>query len=256
MDKKTIIITGASSGLGSALAKQYAAYDTRLFLFGRSLERLKEIASICRARKAEVTTINIDVRNKELIQTKIKEICTKYTVSILIACAGVSAGSLNKPESLAQADIIFDTNINGSLNTIMPAIPFMVKNKTGTIVLISSMAGLLGLASAPSYSASKAAIKAFGDALRAYLKQFQIKVCVVIAGYIDTPMTSVNNFPMPLKISAEQAARIIIQAIKANKGVIVFPKITYFILKLINLLPYKIIDYINAKLPGKPSFNE
>lgn len=256
MDKKTIIITGASSGLGSALARQYASPHTRLFLFGRSQSRLKEIASICKTYQAEVVTIISDVRNKELTRSQIEEICEKYKVSILIACAGVSAGTLNKPETSKQVDIIFDTNINGNLNTIMPAIPFMVKNKAGTIVLISSMAGLLGLASAPSYSASKAAIKVFGDALRSYLKQFQVKVCVVIPGYIDTPMTTVNNFPMPFKISAAQAAKIIIQGIEANKGIIVFPKITYLILKLINLLPYQLIDYINSKLPGKPSFDE
>ena len=138
----------------------------------------------------------------------------------------------------------------------MPAIPFMIQNKAGTIVLVSSMAGLLGLSSAPSYSASKAAVKVFGDAIRAYLKKFKVKVCVVIPGYIDTPMTIVNNFPMPFKIPVEQAAKIIIQGIETNKGLIVFPKITYFLLKLINLLPYQLIDYVNSKLPGKPSFDE
>ena len=256
MDKKTIIITGASSGLGQALAEQYASCDTRLLLFGRSQARLEKIASICEARKAEVVTLNGDVRNKELTRIQIEDICKKYQINILIACAGVSAGTLNKPESSAQADIIFDTNLNGNLNTIMPAIPFMIQNKAGTIVLISSMAGLLGLSSAPSYSASKAAVKVFGDAIRAYLKKFKVKVCVVIPGYIDTPMTIVNNFPMPFKIPVEQAAKIIIQGIETNKGLIVFPKITYFLLKLINLLPYQLIDYVNSKLPGKPSFDE
>ncbi len=129
MDKKTIIITGASSRLGSALARQYASPHTRLFLFGRSQSRLKEIASICKTYQAEVVTIISDVRNKELTRSQIEEICEKYKVSILIACAGVSAGTLNKPETSKQVDIIFDTNINGNLNTIMPAIPFMVKNK-------------------------------------------------------------------------------------------------------------------------------
>lgn len=131
----------------------------------------------------------------------------------------------------------------------------MIKRKHGTIVLISSMAGLLPLASAPSYSASKAAIKIFGEAMRSYLQSFQVQVCVVIPGYIDTPMTQLNKFPMPFKISAEQAAKIIIQGINNKKGLIVFPKVIYFLLKIISLFPYPLLDYINSKLPGKPSLN-
>jgi short-subunit dehydrogenase len=137
----------------------------------------------------------------------------------------------------------------------MPAIPFMIANKEGMIVLISSMAGLIGLSSSPSYSASKSAIKFFGDSLRAYLKKFNVKVSVVIPGYITTPMTEVNNFPMPFIISAERAAEIIVSGIEHNEGIIAFPKIMYFGLKLLSFLPYKFLDYINSKLPGKPSFD-
>ncbi|MGS9258911.1 SDR family NAD(P)-dependent oxidoreductase, partial [Salmonella enterica subsp. enterica serovar Infantis] len=80
---------------------------------------------------------------------------------------------------------------------------------------------------APSYSASKAAVKVFGDSLRSYLRKFSVKVCVVIPGYIDTPMTEVNKFPMPFKISATKAAKIITRNVAKNKGIITFPKLTY-----------------------------
>ena len=253
INKKTILITGASSGLGRALACQYAGPNIKLFLFGRSGERLNETAEICKKQLAEVVIIPSDIKDQIATKIQIEEIFCNHKIDILISCAGVSAGTLGKPETSKQVNEIFSTNLNGTLNIVMPALPFMIQNKCGTIVLISSMAGLIGLSSSPSYSASKAAVKSFGDSLRAYLKQFHVKTCVVIPGYIDTPMTKVNNFPMPFKISAELAAQIIIKGIENNKGLIVFPKIIYFVLKLINLLPFQFIDYMNSKLSGKPS---
>ncbi len=256
LHKKTIIITGASSGLGKALATKYAAKDTRLFLFARDQQRLEEVAVICKSYQAEVISIICDVRDKEQIAIHLAEIIKNNKIDILINSAGVSAGTLDKPETSQQVEEIFATNLNGSLNFILPCMQHMIKNKSGTIVMISSMAGMLGIAGAPSYSASKAAIKIFGDALRGYLTQFNVQVCVVIPGYIDTPMTKVNKFPMPFKISASNAAQIIINGVNARKGLIIFPKLTYFVLKLMNLLPYQLLDYINSKLPGKPGFDE
>lgn len=249
--KKTIIITGASSGLGAALATGYANITTRLFLFGRSKERLAYIASICKTQYAEVTTISADVKDQQLMHLEITKICKKYKIDIIIACAGISAGTLGGPETASQSKTIFCTNMDGALHTIMPALPFMIQNKSGNIVIISSMAGLIGLSSSPSYSASKAAIKTFGDALRGYLQQFEVKVNVVIPGYIDTPMTRVNNFPMPFKISAKDAAKIIIRGVQKNKAIIAFPLIMYILLRILSVLPAILIDYINSKIPGK-----
>lgn len=251
IQKKTIIITGASSGIGAAMAAEYSNPNTRLFLFGRSIERLAQIEKICLAKNAEVQTFTADIRQENIIANYIKEITKQNKIDLLITCAGVSAGTLNQPETMEQVKDVFETNLNGTLNTIMPIIPHMIANKSGTLVFISSMAGLVGLSSAPAYSASKAAVKIFGDALRAYLKKFNITICMVIPGYVETPMTEKNNFPMPLKISAQEAARIIVRGIEKKQGIITFPKVTYYLLKIFNLLPYQIIDYINAKLPGK-----
>lgn len=249
--KKTIIITGASSGIGEAIAKQYASAGVRLFLFGRSKERLEMVADYCRSKKAEAHIVIIDVTNADLMREEIEKICSKYGLDIIIANAGVSAGTLGKPESQEQISDIFATNVQGVANSVIPALPFLIEQKHGQIVLISSMAAMLGLSSAPSYSASKAAVKIFGDGMRAYLKQFNVKVNVVLPGYVDTPMTKVNKFPMPFKISANRAASIIVSGIAQNHGLIVFPKITYYFLKIVNLLPYQLIDYVNSKLPGK-----
>ena len=254
--EKTIIITGSSSGIGFALAKKYATSGVSLFLFGRSFEKLAEISRICTEKGAEVQVFAIDVQDASLMKQQIEEICRTRVVDIIIACAGVSAGTLGHPETQTQVDTIFKTNVDGTLNTIIPAIPFMMKKACGHIAVVSSMAGLLGLSSAPSYSASKASVKVFGDALRGYLKGSNIKVSVIIPGYVKTPMTDVNNFPMPFMITADKAADIIIKGLAKNKGIIAFPLTSYFILKLMNLLPYRLIDYINSKLPGKPAFDE
>jgi len=256
MFRKTIIITGASSGLGAALAIKYSNVANKLFLFGRSEQRLEQIATICRENGAYVTGIIADVTDAALMRQHLDDIASEHGIDIVIACAGVSAGTLDGPETQAQALKIFATNINGVLNTVMPVIPHMISKRGGNIAIVSSMAGFLGLSSAPSYSASKGAVRLFSDALRGYLKKYGINVSTIIPGYITTPMTEVNNFPMPFKIDAERAAHKIIHGIAKNKGVIAFPLLMYFFLKLLNLLPSGFITYINAKLPAKPAFEE
>jgi short-subunit dehydrogenase len=254
MNKQTILITGASSGLGYELALQYSKPHIRLILVGRNVDQLNKIANLCSLRGAETYLLALDIREKKALNEHLTNFSTQYGIDVVIACARVSAGTLQGPESPSQVETIVETNINGVLNTIMPIIPHMITRRKGNIVIISSMAGLVGISSAPSYSASKACIRVFGEALRGYLKQYNVHTTVVIPGYIKTPMTDVNNFPMPFMISVEEAAEKIIKGISNNKGVIVFPITIYLLLKLLSLLPNQLIDYINSKLPGKPAF--
>lgn len=149
-NSKTILITGASSGLGRALSIQYARPGVCLILFGRSRLRLKEVGDICRQAQAEVMEIICDVRDINLTSFYLEQIAENHTIDILITSAGVSAGTLNHPEASEQIKEIFSTNLNGSLNIILPVLPLMIKRKYGTIVMISSMSGLLPLSSANS----------------------------------------------------------------------------------------------------------
>lgn len=253
---KTILITGASSGLGYEIALQYSSPNVRLILIGRNNQRLNKISSLCQNKGAITHAVIVNVRDKVKMAEYLEKFYEQYDIDIVIACAGVSAGTLAGPESSSQVKIIFDTNVNGVLNTIMPVVPHMIAKKAGIIVIVSSMAGLVGLSSAPSYSASKASIRIFGEALRGYLRQYNVSTIVVIPGYIKTPMTDVNKFPMPFMISATKAAQKIIKGIADGKAVIAFPIITYIVLKCLSCLPNQLISYINSKIPGKPSFEK
>jgi len=248
-----ILISGANSGLGRALAIAYSKPGVNLFLCARNLQKLQEVKEICRELKANVFIKSLDVRNEEESRSWIQKIEENYPLDLIIANAGISAGTSGGIESAGQIAKIFDTNINGILNLINPAIEKMKLRKSGQIALISSLAGFRGLPSSPAYSASKSAVRVYGEALRGNLAEFGIKVNVVCPGYIKTPMTDVNNFFMPFLMSAEKAVKIIKKGIAKNKSRIAFPLPLYFVVWLATLLPPCITDGIFSKLPKKNS---
>ncbi len=251
IDKKTILITGASSGLGRELAIQYSKHGHKLILCARSESRLTEVSKICLQYTNEVYTKIIDVATKDAMDEWITSIVVQHSLDIIIANAGISAGSLGGYEDKKQVYQIFDTNLYGVLNTILPCIDAMIKQKSGQIAIISSIAGLLPMPGAPSYSTSKGAIRMLGDALRVELKPYNIKVNIIIPGFITTPLTSKNDFYMPFVISAKDAAKIIIEKLALNRSYIYFPKTLYYLTKFISVLPRPLLDYILSKLPAK-----
>jgi short-subunit dehydrogenase len=250
---QTILITGAGSGIGKALALEYAQNGIKLFLIGRSLEKLKATQFACLDKKAEVEIKIIDVKNQEQMSEYIEEISRKHGLDLVIANAGISAGTSSGTESEKQISEIFSINVDGVLNTINPAIKFMTKIKKGQIALISSLAGFRGLPSSPAYSASKSAVRVYGEGLRGSLAPLGIEVNVICPGYIKTPMTDVNNFYMPFLMAPDKAARIIKKSLEKNKSRIAFPFPLYFIVWLLTLISPKITDPIFAKLPKKKS---
>lgn len=253
---KNILITGASSGIGRALAISYSASGINLFLCGRNLEKLQETRGLCEELGAKVFLEILDVADESAIKNWIEKI---DVLDLVIANAGISAGTAGGSESFAQVKKIFSTNLDGVLNVIHPAIEKMKikKNKfpkgqiVGQIALISSLAGMRGLPSSPAYSGSKAAVRVYGEGLRGNLAPFGIEVNVICPGYIKTPMTDVNDFPMPFLMSVEQCAKIIKRDLAKNKSRIAFPFPLYFLVWLAALLSTKITDPIFAKLPGK-----
>jgi len=246
-----IVITGASSGIGAALAQRYAGTGVTLGLMGRSEERLKAVASACSLKGATVETGIADVQDKAAMKQWLTTFHAEHPVDLLIANAGISAGTGGGGESEQQTRDIFATNVEGVFNSVLPVIPLMQARKWGQIAIMSSLASIRGLPSCPAYSASKAAVRAFGEGLRGTLKADGINVSVICPGYIRTPMTQVNTFPMPLIMSPEKAAGIIMHGLARNQSRIAFPGILYYVLLLAGCFPLRITDPFFAALPRK-----
>jgi len=246
-----IVITGASSGIGKEIALQYANEQNNLLLLGRNKERLTEAKNLCEQQGAKIIIKACDIREAEEIKKIISDFDKKHPVTLVIANAGISAGSRGGSEDYQQLKDIFDTNIYGVINSIYPLIEKFKARKAGQIAIISSMAGLKALPSAPAYSCSKVCVKFFGDSLRADLKKYNIKVNIIFPGYIKTPMTEVNEFPMPFLMDADKAAKKIRIGLKKNKAYIIFPKIMYYVIQTTKLLPLRLSDLIFSALPKK-----
>jgi short-subunit dehydrogenase len=251
MRPSVIVITGASSGIGAALADLYAAPGVTLGLLGRSGERLAAVTAHCIAKGAAVHTGTADVRDREAINQWLTRFDNTQPIDLLIANAGISAGTGGQGESSQQVRDIFSVNVDGTFNTVLPLIPRMQARRRGQIALMSSLAGIRGLPSCPAYSASKMAVRGFGEGLRGLLKKEGIHVSVICPGYVRTPMTEVNRFPMPFIMTPEKAARIIRSGLAANKAHIAFPRRLYLPLCWASALPSVLIDPFFAALPAK-----
>jgi len=169
----------------------------------------------------------------------------------VIANAGVSAGTGGQGESETQAREIFAVNLAGVLNTVWPAIGPMRRRGFGQIAVVASIAGFRGIPGTPAYSASKAAAKAYGEALRGWLARDGIRVSVVLPGFVRSRMTANNPFPMPLIMDADRAARIIRRGLAADKARIAFPWPMYALAWLVGALPPAWTDPILKVAPEK-----
>lgn len=252
MRSHNIVITGASSGLGEALAKTYAARGVTLILLGRNAEKLEATAMYCRARGTEVITHSVDVCDDAAMADVLAKVDAEHPIDLLIANAGISGGTADGIEGAEQTRRIFEVNVTGVFNTVLPVIPWMQQRNRGQIAIISSIAGFRGLGSAPAYCASKAAVRAWGEGLRLELKPYGIQVNVVCPGFIRTPMTDVNPYPMPFIMESDEAARRIQAGLLKNKPRIAFPLPMSIPLWLLSCLSPRIADVILARLPGKP----
>ena len=242
-----ILITGASSGLGAALALGFASPSTRLLLTGRDKNRLSQVVASCEARGATVVSAVLDVRDKGAMATFV----TSYPIDIAIANAGISAGTATGLESAEQTEAIFATNVQGVLNTLEPAILQMKQRRRGQIVIISSLASFKGFPGAPAYCASKAAVRFIGEAWRTLLRPHGIKVNVVCPGFIKTRMTDANKFPMPFMMNQEEAAAIIMHGLSRDKARIAFPMQLYALSWFLGILPPPLIDWFISAIPAK-----
>ncbi len=250
-DPTSILITGASGGIGAALSLAYARPGVRLALTGRDQARLAAVAGACRDAGAEPRTEVLDVCERERLAAWIADADRAAPLDLVIANAGISAGTGGGGETEAQARRIIATNFDGVLNTVLPAIACMRPRARGQVAIMSSLAAFRGFPGAPAYCASKAAVRVWGEALRGALHETGIGVSVICPGYVRSAMTAVNDFPMPLLMNADRAARIIRRGLARDRPRIAFPWRLYAAVWLISALPPRITDPLLRRLPKK-----
>jgi short-subunit dehydrogenase len=236
---RAVLITGASSGIGAALAEALAAPGRRLALGGRNALRLAAVAERCRAAGAEAASTAVDLRDRDGLRAWI---AAEPPPDLLIANAGVSGGSADSAEIVA-------VNLQAVIDTVESALPRM--RAPAQIALMSSLAAFNGMPSAPVYCASKAAVRIYGDALRARLRSQGIAISTICPGFVATPLTARNPFPMPLLVTPEEAAGRILRGLSRRRAMIAFPRRLYLMARLTALLPRLVTDPLLARVPSK-----
>jgi short-subunit dehydrogenase len=246
-----VLITGASSGIGSALARHYAAQGACLGLIARRRPELEKLAADLACQCAIYA---LDVRDANGMQSAAADFMTRYGCpDVVIANAGVSYGTLTEYAADARVfqDVI-DINVMGMVKTFQPFIAVMRKAGKGTLVGIASVAGYRGLPGAAAYSASKSAAISYLESLRVELKRDGVQVITVCPGYIATPMTKNNPYPMPFIMSAEAAASKIVSVIARGKSYTVFPWPMAWVARLLRVMPNWMYDLFFSRAPHKP----
>lgn len=248
---RRVFITGASSGIGAALARHYASSDTQLGLTGRNLQRLEALAS---SLSCDCRLYVADVRDIVAMQSAAEDFLQHSgTPDIVIANAGISRGTLtDHAEDIPAFRAIMETNVLGLVHTFQPFIQSMVSRRSGTLVGIASVAGLRGLPGAGAYSASKAAAIAYLESLRIELSGSGVAVSAICPGYIRTPMTDVNQHPMPFMMDVDIAAKKIAGIIQNKRRYAILPWQMALIGRLMRLFPAFLWDWITKNAPRKP----
>lgn len=246
-----ILITGASSGIGEALARHYAQPGRTLSLCARNLTRLNAVAQACEEKGAEVRLKTLDIFDRHTTEDWIRQSDDFKPVDLVIANAGISSGSSGNEDWAEQTRDIFAVNVGGVLNTTLPLMDRMRTRGQGQIAIVSSLAGFRGLGTAPAYSASKVCVKALGEAWRLRFGKEGIKINVICPGFVKSRITAQNNFKMPLLMDGPDAARAIAKGLEKDKATIAFPFPMAFATRLFAALPFFMVEWISRLLPKK-----
>lgn len=246
-----VAVSGASSGLGLALARHYLERGATVAAIARRGELLQDLAA---EFPNQVFCYALDVRDAPAVQNAANDFIARAGCpDIVIANAGVSAGTLTEyAEDLDAFQQIMDTNVLGMVKIFQPFIAAMRAARHGTLVGIASVAGFRGLAGAGAYSASKAAAISYLESLRVELHGSGVKVVTICPGYINTPMTAVNPYPMPFILEPDEAARRMARAIERQTAFAVIPWQMCMAGWVLERMPNWLYDWLFAKAPHKP----
>ena len=247
-----VFVTGASSGIGEALARRYAQSGAQLGLFARRAGALKAVADSLRPASAAVYVG--DVRDENALRDAASAFMERFGVpDIVIASAGISVGTLTAhPEDNPQFRAVLDTNVLGMMYTFQPFLPAMRSASNGCLVGIASVAGFRGLAGAGAYSASKAAAISYLESLRVELFGTGVAVVTICPGYVATRMPERTPYRMPFLVSPEKAARLIVRAIGQRRRFYVLPWQMAWLARLFRVVPRPLYDRVFARTKRKP----
>lgn len=250
--KKNIVITGASSGIGSAIALRLSNPENRLILLARNQQKLDQISASCQQQSAEVITHSVDVTKYQALQELISVIDSQYQIDLIICNAGVTncVGKKGEAETWEEISQVIDTNLNGVLASLNPLISRMQKRKQGHIAIISSLAAFYGMPVTPSYCASKAALKGYGESIRGWLCHDNIKVTMVYPGFVKSALSDQFISDRPFMLTPEKAADIIVKGIEKNKRSITFPFPLNFGTWFLSVMPAPVSDWLMNLLFG------
>ena len=247
-------LSGASSGLGEALARELARRGSRIALYARREDKLVELREdLLRSHPGiEVLAQGGDVRDFQRVKEAVAEAERAFGgIDVLLLNAGTGDSLTPENFDVQIVERIVGVNFFGAIHGIAAALPGMLARGSGAIVGISSISGVRGFPGAGPYCASKAALTTFLESLRLDLRPSGIKVITVSPGFIKTPLTDRNRFPMPFLQPADKAARLILQGIEKGRREIHFPRRLTVPLKLLRLLPGRLSDFlVAAVVPG------
>ena len=246
MSKKTIWITGGSTGIGKALAIKFASKGWNVAVSARRAELLNELSN----SYENISSFPLDVTNKEKCKEVFNEIKNKYeNIDICFFSTGTWDPKKEKDIDVEQMEDVFQINFFGTVNCIKAVEQYFRDKRNGIITIVSSIAGYRGLPNSTGYGPSKSALNNLAESLYFDFKRYNVRVCLVSPGFIKTPMTDKNDFKMPFLKTPEYAAEKIYDGL-VNKNVfeIHFPKSLTITLKLLSLLPSKIYFGLVGKL--------
>jgi short-subunit dehydrogenase len=250
-----VFVTGASSGIGAALARAYAARGATLGLVARRQSRLDELAGALPGRHH---TYALDVTDRDALVAAARAFeQTTGGADIVIANAGISVGVLTEHyEDLEAFRQVFDTNVLAMAHTFHPFIAPMRRRRRGTLVGIASVAGIRGLPGSEAYCASKSAVITYCESLRVELRRFDVRVLTILPGFVRTPLTARNRYAMPFLLDADAFARRAVRAIDRRRSYAVIPWQMAWVARLLRLLPNAVFDRAFAGRPYKPRKSE
>lgn len=254
---KHIVITGASSGIGKALAEQYSAPGVVLWLCGRNKKRMAAAVKDIEKNGAKIEAHILDVCDAQAMHKALIDFDARFPVDLVIANAGVSSGTIDSDidnwdeDNLDAAAKVMRINTESFINTIHPVLPNMRQRGQGQIAIMSSLAGFRGLSSCPAYSASKGAARLYGEGLRARHAREGIKIVTICPGFIVSRLTDQNDCPMPFMMQTDKAAQYIVKNLSKGRNKIHFPLPMVILGWTYTILWYILEKYAVRLVPNK-----